>query len=105
MPARKRRRASGQLDDQSEVADLFRRWLRCIARGRKAYSDADKTLDEILRQAEPGATIRIVEHGKEKDLTLVDQFAETNKVWAGSACSRYKIEVRPVKPQEATGGN
>lgn len=87
---------------QAEREKLFKKWHAAIARGRRAYAEADKAIDAILATDKPGTTVRITDRGKEIDLVLVDQFAHKNKVWAGSSCARFKIEERAVKPQDTS---
>lgn len=86
---------------ETEASKLFKKWKAAIDRGRKAYGDADKVMDKILASCPVGTTVRTVERNQEIDLILIDQFATSNKVWAGSSCSRFKIDVQKVKPQDA----
>ena len=85
-----------------EVAELFERHQRYVEAGRANYGRADKVLEEILQRCEPGVEHVTEARGRRppQSLTLVDQFADRNQVWAGSSCKRMKIDSKDVKPQD-----
>ena len=86
----------------AEVAELFEKHQRYLEAGRANYGRADKVLEEILELCEPGVEHLTEARGRKppQSLTLVDQFADRNQVWAGSSCKRMKIESKDVKPQD-----
>ncbi len=83
------------------IEKLMTTWHKAITRGKRGYEAADKVMDKLLAIAPVGTSVRIEVKGKQVDLTIVDQFADRNKVWAGSSCARFKIEAKEVKPVKA----
>lgn len=85
-----------------DVVELFEKHLKYLAAGRANYGKADKLLDQILQRCEPGCEHVAEAVGKKppQRMTIVDKFADTNQVWAGSSCKRIAIEVKAIKPQD-----
>lgn len=98
-PARKLSAGDAIPDD---VAQLFAKHQKYLAAGRANYSKADRVLEQILEQCEPGVEITLEATGRRPPqlLTLVDQFADANAVWSGSSCKRLTIKAKDVKPQD-----
>jgi hypothetical protein len=85
-----------------DVRDLFLRQQKLLAAGRANYGKADKVLEQILARCEVGVEMIVEGQGKQppQKMTLVDRFADTNAVWAGSSCKRLTIEAKDIKPQD-----
>lgn len=85
-----------------DVAELFVKHRKYLAAGKANYGRADKLLEQILSRCEPGVATTIPAIGNKPpvELTLIDQFADRNQVWAGSSCKRMKIEEKEIKPQD-----
>ncbi len=85
-----------------DVVELFTKYQRYLTAGKANYGRADKALEAILQRCEPGVEYVLPAKGKRPPirLALVDQFAATNVVWAGSGCKRMKITETAVKPQD-----
>lgn len=87
-----------------DVVELFTKYQRYLTAGKANYGRADRALEAILQRCEPGVEYILPAAGKRPPirLTLVDQFANSNVVWAGSGCKRMKITENAVKPQDRT---
>ncbi len=90
-----------EAEKQLTIEKHMKAWHKAITRGKRGYEAADKAMDKLLAIAPVGTTVRIEDKGKQIDLKIVDQFADKNKVWAGSSCARFKIEAKEVKPVKA----
>ncbi|WP_436716574.1 hypothetical protein U8335_03940 [Roseiconus lacunae] len=92
----------------ADIVELFEKRRKYLNAGRVNYQRADKIVDQLLERCAAGVSVTLppaTKRGKPEVHTLVDQFADTNKVWAGSSCSRYKIESRSLTPQEIAAQN
>lgn len=90
-----------EAEKQLAIEKLMTNWHKAITRGQRGYKAADTLMDKLLAIAPVGTTVRIDVKGTKFDLTVIDQFADKNKVWAGSSCARFKIEAKEVKPVKA----
>lgn len=82
--------------------ELFERQQKYLAAGKANYKRADKALADLLKLCEPGVVHTLQASGRKPplELTLVDQFADTNSVWSGSSCKRFAIIAKEIKPQD-----
>lgn len=101
-PARRAAKLKPGQPVPADVKAFFEQHERYLAAGRANYAKADKAVKELLKRCEPGCYV-ITEGTRRKNperIELVDQFAETNQVWAGSSCKRFKIQSTEIKPQD-----
>lgn len=98
--AKKKLAAGANVPD--EITELFAKHDRYLSAGKANYAKADKVLEQLIERCEPGVTITLPAQGKQppRTATIVDKFAESNQVWAGSSCKRLNIEYKEVKPQD-----
>jgi hypothetical protein len=101
MAKAKKKLAPGDSVPQ-EITELFEKHNRYLSAGKSNYARADKVLEQLIERCEPGVTITLPAVGKQppRTVTLVDKFAESNQVWAGSSCKRLNVEYKDVKPQD-----
>jgi hypothetical protein len=82
-------KATTKAESLTELQSKVLRHLRAKARAKRAYKDADATLEEILKERTPGDVIEI---GKRKYL-LKDEFAGgAIKAFRTTHFGRYSIE-------------
>ena len=76
-------------------AELLARHLRSLEVGKAGYKDADAALDEYIQAGGPidhPLTLRTGETA-----TVVDQFANRNRVSSGLSVRRYQVEVERAR--------
>lgn len=85
MAARKSKSAAS-------LADQCREVLRHLELGKKHYKLADRGMDAVLKQMEPGQTVKLSENGRV--VTLKDNFAEgKTQAFKAARFHRYELEV------------
>ena len=64
--------------------------------GKAGYKIADELLEEIVNSGDvkPGDEFRL---NKSETVTLVDRFAETNRIGVGQGVNRYELKVSRAK--------
>ena len=60
----------------------------CARAGKKNYARADRLLQEIAREIEPGQIIKV---GEKNGLQLIDKFFEQDMVWTPCAARRWEL--------------
>ncbi len=81
------------LSENRQRAKLARKVLRSLEKGKAFYQAADAAMHELLALGvQPGSKIRV---GRGKDVEVVDNFAEKNKVFRAHGIAR--IELKPVE--------
>ena len=74
----------------AQQARLVESYFRALDRGKKAYGAADKALEAVVSSAPIGAVIDL---GGGRTATVVDQFANKNKVWKPCGVNRLVLEL------------
>ena len=75
--------------DSEDLLKKAQRSLRARELGKKNYARADRLLQEIATDIEPGQIIKI---GEKNGLQLKDKFFEKNIVWTPCAARRWELE-------------
>jgi hypothetical protein len=78
-----------QLIESKELVEKALRSLRARELGKKNYARADRLLQEIALEIEPGQVIKL---GEKNGLTLKDKFSEKDIVWTPCAARRWELE-------------
>jgi hypothetical protein len=81
------RRKSGDL------AAKVLRVVRAREQGKRAYKRADALIAELVKEMEPGQTVKV---SAEKAYQLLDKFAGKEIVWNPCAARRWEFEEVPV---------
>jgi hypothetical protein len=81
---------------RKKAGDLGAKILRAVRareQGKRAYKRADALIAEIVKEMEPGQTVKV---STEKAYELVDKFAGKEIVWNPCAARRWEFEEVPV---------
>ncbi|HZP33950.1 MAG TPA: hypothetical protein VFB23_11380 [Candidatus Acidoferrales bacterium] len=73
-----------------DLVEKARQCLRARELGSKHYKRADRLLDEIRKELDPGGEIPLAGG---KKAVLKDNFQNTNKVFRSHGISRFELEV------------
>lgn len=87
----KRAKTSRSTRAPAKLVALIRAQRQKLAVGAKYYNAANELLDQLIAVWRPDRPVPI---GNGQTAVLVDQFADTNKIFKPQACVRYVLEVR-----------
>jgi hypothetical protein len=77
-----------------DVVELITRYLRAREAGKRAYQRADRLMQQIATQAEPGEEVPLNDVGRKAVLT--DRFADAlgkGVIWTPCAARRWDLEI------------
>jgi hypothetical protein len=73
----------------------IKRYTRALEAGKRAYKRKDELLEEIVQEMK-AREIQELELSANQKATLVDKFAEKNRIGVGQGVNRYEIELNKV---------
>jgi hypothetical protein len=69
---------------------LINKVLTLRDKGKAAYKEADELLEQVLERLKPGESVEL---GEGQRATVIDNFANKNKVFRAHGISRFELEV------------